>query len=341
MATGYARQSAGVIVTGNVIQASHSNNEFNALLAAMNASTGHNHDGSAGGGAKIPLTTGVSDILSLANGGTGGALTDPNADRLFFWDDSAGATAFLTPSSNFVITGTSLELKAGLASLGGLTTGVNKGIYTSALDVFATYDLSAYARTILDDADAATARSTLGLGSVATLSSVAYANIQNVSATDRLLGRSTAGAGVIEEITCTSFARSVLDDADAPTARNTLGFRETIMVAISDETTAITTGTAKITFRMPYAFTLTAVRASLTTESSSGIPTFDINENGTTILSTKLTIDAGEKTSTTAATAVVISDSSLADDAEITIDVDVAGTGAIGAKIYLIGYKTA
>jgi hypothetical protein len=113
-----------------------------------------------------------------------------------------------------------------------------------------------------------------------------------------------------------------------------------LMYAISDETTAITTGTAKLTFRMPFAFTVTAVRASLTTASSSGIPTFDINENGSTILSTKLTIDANEKTSTTAATAAVISDAALADDAEITIDIDVAGTGAKGAKIYLIGKRT-
>lgn len=114
---------------------------------------------------------------------------------------------------------------------------------------------------------------------------------------------------------------------------------EVIAIAISDETTAITTGTAKVTFRMPYAFTLTAVRASLSTASSSGLPTFDINEAGSTILSTKLTIDANEKTSTTAATAPVISDASLADDAEITIDIDTAGTGAKGAKIYMIGYK--
>lgn len=115
---------------------------------------------------------------------------------------------------------------------------------------------------------------------------------------------------------------------------------ETIMVAIGDETTAITTGTAKVTFRMPYAFTVTAVRASLTTVSSSGTPTFDINEAGSSILSTKLTIDASEKTSTTAATPAVISDASLADDAEMTIDIDTAGTGAAGAKIYIIGHRT-
>jgi hypothetical protein len=115
---------------------------------------------------------------------------------------------------------------------------------------------------------------------------------------------------------------------------------EIIAIAVSDETTTITTGTAKVTFRMPFAMTLTAVRASLTTVSSSGTPTFDINEAGSTILSTKLTVDANEKTSTTAATAAVISDAVLADDAEITIDIDTAGTGAKGAKVYLIGYMT-
>ena len=112
-----------------------------------------------------------------------------------------------------------------------------------------------------------------------------------------------------------------------------------IGVAISDETTALTTGTAKITFRMPFAMTVTAVRLSLTTVSSSGTPTVDINEAGTTILSTKLSCDASEKTSTTAASAAVISDSSLADDAEITLDIDTAGTGATGAKVWIIGTR--
>lgn len=112
------------------------------------------------------------------------------------------------------------------------------------------------------------------------------------------------------------------------------------VIAASDETTDITTGTAKVTFRMPYAMTVTDVRASVNTVSSSGLPTIDINESGTTILSTKITIDVGEKTSTTAATPPVISDSALADDAEITIDVDVSGTGAKGLKIIITGTRT-
>ena len=112
-----------------------------------------------------------------------------------------------------------------------------------------------------------------------------------------------------------------------------------LVVAASDEVTALTVGTAKVTFRMPKAITLTAVRASLTTAQASGtIFTVDINEAGTSILSTKLTIDNTEKTSTTAATPPVISDANLADDAEMTIDIDQIGNGtATGLKVYLIG----
>lgn len=113
-----------------------------------------------------------------------------------------------------------------------------------------------------------------------------------------------------------------------------------IGIACSDETTALTTGTAKATFRMPYAFTLTGVRASVTTAPTGAVLTVDINEAGVSILSTKLTIDATEKTSTTAATPPVISDTSLADDAEITIDIDTVGSTIAGAglKVWLLGY---
>ena len=114
-----------------------------------------------------------------------------------------------------------------------------------------------------------------------------------------------------------------------------------IQLAASDETTALTTGTAKMTFRMPHAMTLTSVRASLTTAQASGsIFTVDINQSGTSVLGTKLTIDNTEKTSVTAATAATITTSALTDDAEITIDIDQIGNGtATGLKITLIGTR--
>ena len=124
-------------------------------------------------------------------------------------------------------------------------------------------------------------------------------------------------------------------------ATNATAKTEYLTIACSDETTALSTGTSKITFRMPYAMTLTSVRANLNTAQTSGsVFTVDINENGSSILSTKLTIDNTEKTSTTASTPAVISDSSLADDAEITIDIDQVGDGtAKGLKVTLIGTR--
>lgn len=115
-----------------------------------------------------------------------------------------------------------------------------------------------------------------------------------------------------------------------------------VQLAASDESTALTAGTAKISFRMPFAMTVTEVRASLVTAQASGsIFTVDINEAGTSIISTKITIDNTELTSTTAATPPVISDNSLADDALITVDIDQIGDGtAKGLKILLKGTRT-
>ena len=178
---------------------------------------------------------------------------------------------------------------------------------------------------------------------------VTYAKLQNVAA-NSVLARSSTSSGDVGEVALSAsnlLGRGSTGDVAAITLGSTISMsgtalrvKESFCVAVSDETTALTTGTAKVTFRMPYAFTLTAVRASVNTVSSSGLPTFDINEGGASIFSTTLTIDASEKTSTTAATAAVISDTSLADDAEMTVDQDTAGTGATGAKVCLIGYQT-
>jgi hypothetical protein len=108
------------------------------------------------------------------------------------------------------------------------------------------------------------------------------------------------------------------------------------VIAASDETTSLAVGSGKTYFRMPYAATLLAVRASVNAVAS-GVTIVDINENGTSVLGDKLSIDANEKTSTTAASGATISDSALADDAEISIDVDQVGTAPVakGLKVYL------
>jgi hypothetical protein len=124
------------------------------------------------------------------------------------------------------------------------------------------------------------------------------------------------------------------------------GYPEVMGFALGDETTvlaAASTTVPVLTFHMPYGFTITAVRAGVSVVGTgAALVTVDIHEAGTTILSTKITIDASEKTSTTAATAAVISDSTIATDALMEIFVDLVDTNnlAAGLKVYITGYQT-
>ena len=61
--------------------------------------------------------------LSLANGGTGASLSDPNADRILFWDDSAGTVTWLAAGSNLTISDTTISSTDTTYSVGdgGLT----------------------------------------------------------------------------------------------------------------------------------------------------------------------------------------------------------------------------
>ena len=120
-----------------------------------------------------------------------------------------------------------------------------------------------------------------------------------------------------------------------------------LVIACGDETTAIDAIGQKISFRLPYNMTLNAGSAGITGSlvtagTGANLFTVDINESGSTILSTKLTFDATETTTTTAATPVVISDTALAADSIITIDVDQLDSGGVaaGLKISLIGSVT-
>jgi hypothetical protein len=84
---------------------------------------------------------------------------------------------------------------------------------------------------------------------------------------------------------------------------------------------------------MPFAATLLAVRASVNTAPTGSTLVVDVNEGGTSVLGTKLSIDATELTSATADSAATITDSALADDAEISIDIDQIGSTIAGAGL--------
>lgn len=72
------------------------------------------------GGGGAPDVSTATGILPLANGGTGASLSDPGGDRIPFWDDSAGAIAWLTIGTGGVISGTTITFQTGFVSQGGL-----------------------------------------------------------------------------------------------------------------------------------------------------------------------------------------------------------------------------
>jgi hypothetical protein len=83
---------------------------------------------------------------------------------------------------------------ATLTALAGLATGANKLPYSTGVDVFAQTDLTAFARTLLEDADAAAARATLELGSAATRAALGTTGA--LYSRDSILGTVSQAAGV-------------------------------------------------------------------------------------------------------------------------------------------------
>ena len=104
---GYTRQSASSIANGVAISAVPLNNEFNALLAAFNASSGHQHDGTTGDGPKIALATCTSGFIPVNQGGVAGLNnvttsnpgvtndTDENYNIGSFWGNSSTDRGYL------------------------------------------------------------------------------------------------------------------------------------------------------------------------------------------------------------------------------------------------------
>lgn len=126
-------------------------------------------------------------------------------------------------------------------------------------------------------------------------------------------------------------------DIEIPNPTLPLGF------ALSDETSDLSTGTAKLTWRFPFAFRCSDVKLSVNTAPTGANIIVDVNDGGASIFATRPSIDAGEKTSETAAAALDFVASAayhdFAADAEVTFDVDQIGSTikGKGLKVTLVG----
>lgn len=167
--------------------------------------------------------------------------------------DAAAAVAAVA-GAEFIVAASSADLTAervatDVSSAGGIkwnfataaqakaslyASAADKMLYSTGADTWAELPTTSYGRGLLNlanqaaltaaalpDADYGDISISSGVWTIDN-AAVSYAKIQNVSATDKVLGRATAGAGSVEEIPCTSAGRALLDDADAAAQLTTL-----------------------------------------------------------------------------------------------------------------------
>jgi len=145
-----------------------------------------------------------------------------NSGGTYYWQSSqSSSTGTVTMSAKTAgarwvfdapgSSGTILQVTGNLNATGTVTgstlSGTNTGDQTITLTGNVTgTGTGSFAATIANDA-------------------VTYAKMQNVSATDKVLGRATAGAGDTEELACDSTCRDLLDDTSAAQRRTTLNIK--------------------------------------------------------------------------------------------------------------------
>ncbi len=198
--------TSGVLTTGSFGTAANTFCQGNdARLSDTRLTTNSVTFNNAGSGGASGSTFNGSAALTVSYNTLGAAASNQG---MFIGTTSV---AINRASANLALTGISS------IALPGATSG-NVTLQPTATAGTTTITLPATTGTVVTSGDTGTVSTTMLANDAVT-----YAKIQNVSATDRLLGRSTAGAGDVEEITCTAAGRNLLDDADAAAQRTTLG----------------------------------------------------------------------------------------------------------------------
>ena len=252
-----ARQST--YTTGDVIAASDSNDEFNQLLAAFNATTGHTHDGTAGDGGPVSILRDSSGFNKIV-------IDDSNNHLEFYVDVSSSAVeqikiqdgAIVPITDNDIDLGTSLlEFKdlyidgtANIDSLVADTADINAGTVdaviggtTPAAGTFTTLT----ANTSLALASGSTVTSILDEDTMTSNSDTALATQQSIKA----YVDSQVTAQDLDFIGDTGGAQSVDLDSQSLTITggtgiDSVGSAQTITLNI-DSTVATLTGSQTLT----------------------------------------------------------------------------------------------
>lgn len=294
----------------------------------------------------------AGDATKVAKYGNSGEL-GVSGSILIYGDVAANVTTLtaqagvnptvLLPSGSGTLARTSDNISGTAAGL-STTLAVNKGgtgitSFGTGIAAALGVNIGSAGAPVLFNGNAGTPSSIVLTNATGTAAGLSVGNATSATSATYAGGLSTTGSPVTVSTAAPPSAGQRLT-ATSSTAADWESDKVEIVVVCSDETSDLTTG-LKRTFRMPCSMTLTSVLIEVNTAPTGSVIIVDAKEAGTTIFSTKPQIAISALDSYGGAVPGVISDSSLANRAEITIYLDQFGStiAGKGLKVTFIGTR--